>query len=73
MPEALENTTATDRKCLVSNQLRAADNEAQPTLRQTTGKEHSMRIVLVHDDAIVRHSDIGVLFRDMDNAAIPVC
>ena len=54
MPEALENTTATDRISLVPNQLRAADNEARPTLRQTTGKKHSMRIVLVHDDAIVR-------------------
>ncbi len=54
MPEAPENTTATDRISLVPNQLRAADNEAQPTSRQTTGKEHSMRIVLVHDDAIVR-------------------
>lgn len=54
MPEALENTTATDPISLVPNQLRAADNEAQPNARQTTGKEHSMRIVLVHGDEIVR-------------------
>ncbi len=54
MLEALKNTTATDRISLAPNQLRAADNEAPPTSRQTTGKEHSMRIVLVHGDEIVR-------------------
>lgn len=64
MPEALENTIATDRISLVSNQLRAADNEAQPTSHQATGKEHSMRIVLVHDDAIVR-ADIRELVSGM--------
>ena len=54
MAGALENTTATDRICLASHPLRAAENKAQPTSRQTTGKVHSMRIVLVHEDAIVR-------------------
>ena len=66
MPEALENTIATDRISLVPNQLRAADNEAQPTSRQTTGKEHSMRIVLVHDDAIVRVDMRELLSRMQD-------
>ena len=47
MTKALENTIATDRISLVSNQHRAA-------ARQTSGKGHPMRIVLVYDDAIVR-------------------
>lgn len=54
MTKTLENTIATDRTTPVSNQLRAADNEVQSAARQTRGKGHPKRILLVHDDTIVR-------------------